>query len=160
MSNSSARRRFKRLSPDDAGSVAELDRANPSPWNSRQVSCELASPTSLGLAIWDEPGGLAAFIIIRRVLDEAEILKIAVAERSRRQGVGCNLLARAIADLHRQGIKKIFLEVRASNQAAISLYQKCKFSPIGRRYNYYNDPVEDAICMAADLTNTQTTRPE
>ena len=49
------------------------------------------------------------------------------------------------------GVRKIFLEVRISNTAAIRLYETCGFEQVGERKKYYSDPVEDALVMKWEM---------
>ncbi len=85
--------------------------------------------------------------LVRVVAGEGEILRIAVAPASRRQGIGGRLLRTlmsAIADACMEGV---YLEVRASNAAARGLYARAGFVECGRRRDYYAAPCEDAVLM-------------
>ncbi len=139
------------VNPADIDAIAALERENPSPWGREQIKSELAQATGFSLCIKTRGGEMAAYIMGRMVVDEAEILKFAVAERYRRLGLGRSLLAAALVKFTEKGAGCCFLEVRAGNLAAISLYENFGFTSIARRHNYYNDPVEDAICMSAIL---------
>jgi [ribosomal protein S18]-alanine N-acetyltransferase len=87
----------------------------------------------------------------RQAADEAEILNIAVQFGKRRSGVGTALL-RAILEVFReQKAGRVFLEVRESNAAAISFYQKHGFRVIGRRAGYYRNPDEAALILEMKL---------
>jgi ribosomal-protein-alanine N-acetyltransferase len=79
---------------------------------------------------------------------EGEILNIAIGPGYRRSGLGRRLLAALMNELRMGGVARVFLEVRASNQAAIHLYQAAGFHTVGLRRNYYRDPDEDAVTMA------------
>ena len=93
----------------------------------------------LGYAAWDS------------VLDEGSLDSIAVDPASRRQGAA-DALVEAVLRLGRERhLTFITLEVRASNDAAIALYEKHGFVPAGRRTNYYERPREDAIIMTLVL---------
>lgn len=81
------------------------------------------------------------------VLDQAQINKIAVAEHARRQGVAKALLQRAEQFCREKGMISLSLEVRVSNEAAISLYEQWGFDRVGMRKNYYVYPREDALIM-------------
>src|ERR1700688_944859 len=87
--------------------------------------------------------GVAAFLIARQVADEAEVLNVAVLTEARRQGQASALLAGAIHQYQNSGVLRVFLEVRESNQPAITFYAKHGFIACGRRKTYYRDPVED-----------------
>ena len=89
-------------------------------------------------------GKVAGFLVARQVASgEREILNLAVDPQERRTGIARSLLEHALG--HRPGAW--FLEVRASNAAAIQLYESVGFRAIGRRSNYYWQPSEDAIVM-------------
>lgn len=77
------------------------------------------------------------FAVVRTVLDEAELLTIAVHPRLQNSGVGARLLEFIIDDLTCFGTSRLFLEVRADNIAALHLYANLGFLQTGRRSNYY-----------------------
>jgi ribosomal-protein-alanine N-acetyltransferase len=92
-------------------------------------------------------GHIAGYIVARETAGELHINNVAIREEYRRQGIGSALLRRILEDGKRLGATKAFLEVRAGNFAARALYERCGFSPIARRPNYYSDPREDALVM-------------
>ncbi|MCD7769832.1 MAG: ribosomal protein S18-alanine N-acetyltransferase [Oscillospiraceae bacterium] len=94
-----------------------------------------------------EEDAVLGYAVLSTVLDEASLDKIAVAPESRRRGIGQALLDEVIARCRAQDMSFLTLEVRASNQAAIGLYEKNGFAVAGRRKNYYEKPREDAIIM-------------
>lgn len=85
------------------------------------------------------------------VAGEFNIDNIAVKESYRQKGIASALLAKAIDEARKQGAITAFLEVRASNDGACSLYEKAGFSVVGRRTGYYHNPSEDALMMSLDL---------
>ena len=90
------------------------------------------------------------FILLQKVLDEAEIIMIWIAPTMRGAGNGAKLLEYAINELQKAGTKNLFLEVAENNQNAIKLYQKSGFIEIGRRKDYYktdDNCLIDAITM-------------
>jgi ribosomal-protein-alanine N-acetyltransferase len=89
-------------------------------------------------------------IVVWLILDEAHIATLAVDPFYRSKGVGRKLVAEAMIDAVRQGANVATLEVRASNDAARSLYQDFGFQVAGRRLRYYQDNGEDAILMTLD----------
>ncbi|MDO4170339.1 MAG: ribosomal protein S18-alanine N-acetyltransferase [Lachnospiraceae bacterium] len=91
------------------------------------------------------------FLLVSTATDEGEILKIGVAVMHRGKSYGMELLKEAFRHWRIEGVKNIFLEVRASNDSAISLYEKVGFQKIGRRKNYYKQPKEDAIVYSLQL---------
>ena len=90
-------------------------------------------------------GSVAGYVFCREVAGESELLNLAVDPGLRRGGVGRMLLAAAIEWLTTRGARETFLEVRASNVAAIALYEEVGFRAVGRRPGYYQRPPEDAI---------------
>ena len=71
------------------------------------------------------------------MLDEAELLLIAVTETARGRGFGRKLLETAISDARARGVVSMFLEMRDGNGAASELYTRLGFTEIGRRRDYY-----------------------
>ena len=88
------------------------------------------------------------FVCGRSVASEAEILKLAVIETHRRQGVGRRLVQQFLFRVGENGCQSVYLDVRESNAAAIHLYDSCGFRAVRRRKGYYRDPQEDALLMA------------
>ena len=84
---------------------------------------------------------------INVILDEGYIANVAVDPKYRKAGVGTLLVRRIFSLAREKGLSFVTLEVRASNENAISLYEKCGFKTEGRRKNFYSDPKEDAIIM-------------
>lgn len=94
---------------------------------------------------------LLGFALIRPVADEMEILNLAVDPGARRQGIAHRLIARAIEEVRRAGIKRVYLEVRESNSGARAFYSSVGFAEQGRRKSYYSQPVEDALVLILRL---------
>jgi [ribosomal protein S18]-alanine N-acetyltransferase len=85
------------------------------------------------------------------VEDELHVNNIASHPGFRRLGIGQSLLEAGIDDGRQRGVAYVLLEVRASNEAAQSLYRKMGFNFIGRRRDYYRVPVEDAFVMKLEI---------
>jgi [ribosomal protein S18]-alanine N-acetyltransferase len=102
----------------------------------------------------DAGGGMRGYAILMPVLQEAELLNIGVAAGQQRKGVGRALLLEMLDVACEKNILRVFLEVRASNAAALALYRSTGFREIGVRRGYYQNAngSEDAITMACDLT--------
>ncbi len=103
---------------------------------------------------WGRRQTLVGFVLSRLVLDEAEILTIAVAPKSRRRGVGGALLGAHLATLAAQGAKALFLEVEAGNHAALALYAQFNFYRVGARKAYYRKdagPAAAALVLRRDF---------
>lgn len=101
----------------------------------------------------DIQGEMAAFAITQVVLDEATLFNIAVDPAYQRRGLGRQLLEHLISELETRGVLTLWLEVRASNVAAIALYESLGFNEATIRRNYYptKEGREDAIIMALPL---------
>lgn len=89
------------------------------------------------------------FIVYRTVCDESEIITIGVHPDARRTGIGIALIGVMEADLKKQGVKHIFLEVAADNAPARALYEQTGFVRVGVRPKYYDGV--DAIMMRKDI---------
>lgn len=90
-------------------------------------------------------GQLVGYIGLRQILDEGEIMNVAVSPEFRRQGIGEALLKQLIEEAKACHICTIFLEVRESNDKARKLYEKFNFRTYDKRKAYYSKPVEDAL---------------
>lgn len=99
-------------------------------------------------------GEMAAFAITQIVLDEATLFNIAVDPAYQRRGLGRELLEHVIDEVEKRGVVTLWLEVRASNAAAIALYESVGFNEATIRRNYYPtvDGREDAIIMALPIS--------
>jgi len=98
-----------------------------------------------------DPPKILGFAAFHRVIDEVEVRNMAVDPEHRHQGVGRALLETARDRLMQAGAKRVFLEVRASNKPALSLYYSIGFAIHSRRADYYRDPQEDALVLALEL---------
>lgn len=116
------------------------------PWSEKSVAAELDNP----LAYWlvaVEDGCVVGYVGSQSVLDEADMMNIAVSPEARRRGVAQELVQRLVAGLKLRQVQCLALEVRASNEAAKALYAKLGFAQVGRRPNYYRNPKEDALIL-------------
>lgn len=137
------------LGPDPQHLAAIHAEAFDSPWDRDSLSSLLASP---GVFAVVEPDG---FILIRVVADEAEILTLAVRPQARRQGLGQRLLQQAMVQAMALGALQMFLEVAASNAAAIGLYSRAGFEKTGLRRGYYaksDGSREDALVLSCKFS--------
>lgn len=103
----------------------------------------------------DEMGGeIRGYAVLRPVLEEAELLNIGVAAGQQRKGLGRAMLREMIEVALEKNMRRVFLEVRSSNAAALALYRSTGFGEIGVRRSYYQNASgsEDAITMACELT--------
>ena len=110
------------------------------------LSDALFDPKASFIVAEDGEGGVLGYAGLQVVLDEGYIDNIAVEEAARRHGVGDALLD-VFCRFGEVNLAFLTLEVRASNQAAIALYEKHGFTQAGLRKNYYDKPREDAVLM-------------
>jgi len=127
--------------------------AFPHPWTRAQLASELAHASSLALVAHDADGALAGHVLFRRMLDEAELLRLAVVRQRQRRGLATALVARGLDELRTAGCVTAFLEVRADNHPAIELYERSGWQTAGRRARYYPDGV-DAVLYRRTLART------
>lgn len=90
---------------------------------------------------------ITGFISGRRILDEGEILNLAVKPDERSAGVGKALVQAVLERFGRENVLQVFLEVRESNLRAISFYQDLGFRQAGKRPGYYRNPTEAALVL-------------
>ena len=81
------------------------------------------------------------------VMDETDMMNIAVHPDCRRQGIAAALVNARVASLQDMGSHSLTLEVRASNAPARALYDMLGFQQVGLRRNYYHNPKEDALIL-------------
>ena len=126
----------------------ELD-VNPSPWKYETFlsSFEVGHK---GL-ICKKDNLMIGFIIFSPISPEAHVLSISVRNEMQSKGIGTMLLKSMLDQCKVMNYKKIFLEVRVSNEKAINFYEKFGFSKDAIRNNYYTDNSEDALLMSLSI---------
>lgn len=148
--------RLQQASPEYAGDISALhgglfEKA----WDADGVRRLLEHPASVALvAVAERPWRVVGFILAQLTADEAEILSLGVGATAQRSGVGTLLVQGLIDTAQRKDVKRIFLDVAASNAAAVGLYLKLDFTQMGRRKDYYSHAGgqrEDALLMVRIL---------
>jgi ribosomal-protein-alanine N-acetyltransferase len=134
--------------------LAALDRScSPVLRSEARMEALLAAGGELLLAT--APGEPRGFAALSFAADEATLLNIVVAPAARRSGVGSGLLRAAVERAASRGCRRLFLECRRSNAAALNLYRRAGFSVDGVRRNYYpcsdERPAEDALLLSLCL---------
>ena len=143
--------KIRRMTEEDCKKAAGLEKAIFSqPWSERGFLDALARKENIFLAA-EEAGELCGYLGMYQSLDEGEITNVAVLPKVRNLGVATKLINTLIDFCQNENISKIMLEVRYSNEKAISLYEKCGFYKVGTRKNYYKNPCEDAILMDKNI---------
>jgi ribosomal-protein-alanine N-acetyltransferase len=131
------------------------------------LAIQAASPEIAQWSLWDydrvargemagwvtesERGDVTGFIVVRRIANDLEILNFAVRPTARRHGIGAALLGEALRWGSAFSAGQAFLEVRASNLAALRFYEQHWFQVTGRRPRYYTAPIEDALVLSAQI---------
>ncbi|EXB23594.1 ribosomal-protein-alanine acetyltransferase [Acinetobacter baumannii 1437282] len=137
----------------DLESVTTIERlVQTHPWNKQQFRESLAS---YQCTVYEQADQVVGFCILQPVLDEANLLLMAIHPSQQGKGLGYKLLDQSIQQLKNNPIQ-IFLEVRESNTAAIRLYEKTGFHQIDVRKNYYPNPDgsrEHAVIMVKTCTD-------
>ena len=103
------------------------------------------------LIVADMKGEIAGYAVFWAVMDQGELGNVAVDDDHRGKGIGSKLIEAIMQRAYERGVKEIFLEVRKSNVRAQDLYKTFGFSEVGRRKNYYLEPLEDALVMKKEL---------
>lgn len=139
--------------PTDLDGVLAVEEASfYNPTTRDWYEAELARPDVCSIwVVRTEAAAVAGFVSFWRVLDEMHVNNLAVHPRWRGRGLGRALLRGVMAAAAAQGIRRATLEVRRSNTAALRLYEGEGFSIVGVRPNYYSQPVEDALVLAATV---------
>jgi [ribosomal protein S18]-alanine N-acetyltransferase len=135
----------------DLETVLNIESASFSrPWTRSHFLDELQSPFGFPLVAQTPDGCVAGYLCLKILLDEAEILDVAVETALRGQGVGQTLVQAGFELCRSSQVTLVFLEVRVSNLEAIGLYGRLGFRESGRRKHYYENG-EDAMLMEYTL---------
>jgi ribosomal-protein-alanine N-acetyltransferase len=135
---------WRPLREADLAYVAALEaQIYASPWTMGNFRDALAAGYSA--RVGERECRIVAYGVLMLVPGEAQILNLSVVPDARREGLGRTLLRGFVDDARRLGAEQIFLEVRASNEVAIALYETEGFAPIARRVGYYPGAATDAL---------------
>jgi ribosomal-protein-alanine N-acetyltransferase len=143
---------IRELSLRDLGAVERIERRTyPTPWSRSMFAGELVKPSSICLGAYDADGGrLLGYLIVSRYVDAWHVMNVAVDPDHQRRGIATVLLDRLFERTAGDAQRGYTLEVRVSNSAAISLYERLGFRARGVRRAYYTDNQEDALIMWRD----------
>lgn len=141
----------------DAGAIDALERqCFADPWPEEAVAAYINGGNCLMLCAEGEGGELLGYVGMQHVLDEGYIGNVCTAPQHRRRGVARALLAELEERSRRLGLAFLTLEARASNAAAIALYEGAGYGRVGTRPGYYQHPAEDAVIMTLFLKEGRT----
>jgi [ribosomal protein S18]-alanine N-acetyltransferase len=149
--------RFEPLNEHHVLAILDIEKkTNSAPWSEKSFRNEITNPHAIFLtAILD--GKIIGYGGIWLVVDEAHVTTIAIEESLRGQGAGRRLMVELLTRAKKAGMECSTLEVRASNEPAIKLYEALGYETSARRKGYYPDNKEDAIVMW--LLNLQSWEP-
>jgi len=137
---------IRRLTYADLPQVIAVERrAFGTPWSLAMFVLELSKPSGICLAALRE-GRIVGYMVCSRYDVVWHVMNVAVDDRLRRGGIATALIERLFSIADAPG-EQYTLEVRTSNHAAISLYERFGFRAAGRRRGYYHDNREDAVIM-------------
>jgi ribosomal-protein-alanine N-acetyltransferase len=138
------------MNRDDLDAVLTIEQASFSaPWCREHFEHEISAVYSFPFVV-EQNGMIMGYVCLMSLFEEAQILDIAVDPELRGRGVARRLLEYAIMVALEKGAEVLALEVRASNAAAISLYERCGFVCTGVRVKYYEGR-DDAVLMEKSL---------
>ena len=128
---------FRTLAPSEAKAASELEsECLHTAWSEEQINSLPSYALYLGAFSGDTLCGVASAYIIA---DEVQVMNLAVSPKYRRMGIALGLMEEIIKAGKEKGCCNISLEVAENNPNAISLYEKCGFSAVGRRKGFYGD---------------------
>ncbi|MDY4669495.1 MAG: ribosomal protein S18-alanine N-acetyltransferase [Oliverpabstia sp.] len=143
---------IRQMQLDDLEQVMEIENENFSvPWTETGFFTFLIREDTLFL-VAQEGEEILGYCGVVMVQDEGDITNVAVKKNRQNQGVGKKLMEELVKYTEQEGVTRLFLEVRASNEPAIHLYQNMGFVQTGIRKNYYEEPREDGIMMMREYT--------
>lgn len=139
--------RFEPLAEHHISAILEIEKeANSAPWSDRSFRHEIGNPQAIFLvALYQDR--VVGYGGIWLVVDEAHVTTVAIDSGYRRKGIGRRLMIELLCRAKDQGLACSTLEVRASNSAAIELYERLGYVSVSRRKSYYPDNREDAVVM-------------
>lgn len=138
---------IRKMGPEHVEQIAKLEKLCFSdPWSENSIASELCNPLSLWL-VAEAAGTVVGYVGSQTVMDETDMMNIAVHPDCRRQGIAAALVNALVASLQDMGSHSLTLEVRASNAPARALYDMLGFQQVGLRRNYYHNPKEDALIL-------------
>lgn len=136
---------------EDLREIAEMEREIfPDAWSEASLADTQKQKSTVMITAKKEQE-LIGYLIASLVPEEGEILRIAVRKEFRRQGVAGHMILELENVCEETDVYKLMLEVRESNQDAISFYKEKGFTEDGLRKDYYTDPAEDAVLMSREL---------
>ena len=143
--------KFHKMQRSDIPVIADLEkRFFSTPWS---VSALENAVKNSAETFWVATKGsdTVGYLGFMQGFESADILTVCIDPSYRGQGYGQAILQFCLNQMQKDGVEKVFLEVRQSNMPARSMYEKSGFNYLNKRINYYKDPIEDAFVMVKEL---------
>lgn len=138
---------FREMLVEDLDQVVEIEKSLFSvPWTKEGFFTFLIKEENMFFVV-EEKGKILGYCSMQTVLDEGDILNVAVRRERQKEGIGYFLVDSMLMMAEARGIRTVHLEVREGNDTARRLYQRLGFAEDGLRKNYYTDPLENAVLM-------------
>ena len=141
----------RRFEGDDVTGVLAIQASSPEASQWSRGDYERVARGEMQGWVVESREGIGGFVVARQIFAEVEIMNLAVIPDARHCGFGTALLKEALEWGKVEGATRAFVEVRASNLAALRFYQGHRFEVNGRRPRYYTAPVEDALLLSLVL---------
>lgn len=144
---------IRTATPDDIPAIRALASQSPeaAQWSEQHYDALASAGSSRVVLVAEERGKVAGFLVAHEIAGEWELENIAVAARTRRRGIGRDLVTRLLETAVQRGIRAIHLEVRGQNRAARRLYETLGFIQSGIRRGYYDCPSDDAVLYSFEI---------
>ncbi|MDP9338321.1 MAG: ribosomal protein S18-alanine N-acetyltransferase [Acidobacteriota bacterium] len=143
---------IRKYAPGDAQAVFAISQLAPEAAQWSAASYDHGVESGQTVLVAQAGHEICGFLASRLVGTEGEILNMAVTPSQRRKSIGSMLLAATIEEAKTKSVERMYLEVRESNRAAVSFYEKHGFAKSGQRIGYYSGPTENAVVMEKRLT--------
>ncbi|MDI6878960.1 MAG: ribosomal protein S18-alanine N-acetyltransferase [Desulfitobacteriaceae bacterium] len=137
---------------EDLQAVLTIEKVSfPTPWTLNSFVTELRDNEYARYHCLEVEGQVVGYMGLWYILDEGHITNVAIAPDRRGQHLGEYLMRTVMSKMAAEGMERMTLEVRVSNDPARHLYERLGFKPAGLRKGYYVDSREDALIMWAEL---------
>lgn len=153
---------LRRATVDDLEAIMAIETSTfrSDAWSAEAMRSDLGSVHSFYLVAQRDDGSKVvdgyAGLLAPAGAEEADIQTIAVAEGARRSGLGRAMMNALIGEARKRGVRELFLEVRADNPPARSLYESLGFEEIATRPKYYQPDGVDAVVMTLRIPDAET----
>ena len=142
---------FREMLVEDLEQVVDIEQNLFSvPWTKEGFLTYLMKKDTMFFVV-EEKERILGYCSMMTVLDEGDILNVAVRSDRQKEGIGQFLVDSMLRMAEMQGIKLVHLKVRQGNETARRLYQRLGFKEDGLRRNYYENPVENAVLMTKEM---------